>query len=91
MENIIHALHRPAHGLAVQNRSLNEFVLEAGEIVLEAGTQIVQHAHLGLALEMFDDVAADEAGAAGDQNFHFKLSPPIGSSDPPVARWIRPA
>ena len=45
-------------------------MLEAGEIVLEAGAQVVQHAHLRLALEMFDDMAPDEASAAGDQNSH---------------------
>ena len=44
--------------------------LKPVEVVLEAGAQIVEHAHVGPALKMFDDVAADEAGAAGDQYAH---------------------
>ncbi len=70
MKNHVHALHRAAHGGAVENGSLDELVLQARQVVPEAGAQIVQHAHLGPALKMFDDVAADESGAAGDQNFH---------------------
>jgi hypothetical protein len=48
-------------------------MLEAGKIALEAGTQIVQHAHFRLALKMFDEVAADKARAAGDQDSHSKI------------------
>jgi hypothetical protein len=45
-------------------------VFEAGKIVPEAGTQIVQHAHFGFVLKMLDDVTADESRAAGDKNSH---------------------
>ena len=41
-------------------------MLERREVMLEAGTQIVQHAHLRFALEMLDNVAANKTRAAGD-------------------------
>jgi hypothetical protein len=46
--------------------------MEPGQVVLKPRTQVVQHAHLGLALEMFDEVAANKPRPAGDQNSHLK-------------------
>ena len=70
MEHVIHAIHRAANGFAVENRSFNELMLEAGQIMLKAGAQIIEHAHIGFALEMFNDMTANKTGAACDQDFH---------------------
>ena len=44
---------------------------QAVEIVAVAGAQVVEHADfLRHALIVFDDVGADEAGSAGDEDFH---------------------
>ena len=84
MENIIHTVHGLTHRRAIQDGSLDELVLESGKVALEAGAQVVQDPHLGLALKVFNDMAADEAGAAGDENFHLKCSPRVCSSPFPV-------
>jgi hypothetical protein len=72
MEDIIHFPHRPPQEVAIQNGSDQQFALETGQVVLEPRTQVVQHAHLGPALKVFDDVAADKPRPAGDQNSHLK-------------------
>jgi hypothetical protein len=46
--------------------------LEPGQIPLESRTQVVQHPHLGVALEMFNNVAANKPRPARDQNFPLK-------------------
>ena len=70
MEHIIHPLHGPPETVAVENGTLDEFARQPVQIALAAGSQIVQHPHPGPPLKMFHQMAADEAGAAGDQDVH---------------------
>ena len=47
-----------------------------GDRPAKAGRQIVEHDHVGAGVQQFvNHVAADIAGAAGDQNSHELMSP----------------
>ena len=49
--------------------------LEAGEVRAASGREVVEHAHLVAAREQrSNEVRADEARAAGDENLHLGLS-----------------
>jgi hypothetical protein len=76
MENVIHALYCLSHKIAVEDRALDELALTAREVVHETRAQVVQHTHLGLALEIFNDVAANETSTAGDKHFHITYISP---------------
>jgi hypothetical protein len=49
-------------------------VTQTGEVAFEARLQVVEHAHVRVAAKVFDDMAADETRAAGDQYFHGGLT-----------------
>ena len=64
---------RPAHGvvhtLVAAQLALDDLDVEAVEVRAVAGGEVVEHAHLVAALEQrADEVRADEAGAAGDED-----------------------
>ena len=95
MKNEVRSSHGAPDGGAVEDGAFDKFMLEAGQIVFEAGTQVVQHTHLGPALKMFDDVAADEARAAGDEHGHLIDSTSLSiavscrSMDSTSLNWVR--
>ncbi|MNO03593.1 hypothetical protein D3C81_2243520 [compost metagenome] len=73
---------RTGHGLAVADIQLFEGVAwtgtDLGERLEVAGIgQLVDvdHAVAGVADEVTDDGRTDEAGAAGDENFHVSAAP----------------
>jgi len=66
MKDVIHPLHGLAHQLTVEDRAFDELMLQAGQIMPEAGAQVVQHADFGQPLKMLGDVTPDKTGAAGD-------------------------
>ena len=71
MENVIHALHSLGHELAVSNGALDEGHLQTVQILLVAGAQVVQHTNfLSHTLIVLSNVGTDEAGTAGNENFH---------------------
>ena len=92
MKNVIHSLHRLTHRLPIQNRGGDKLMLKGGEIGFETGAQIIEHAHLGPALKMFDDVAANKPGSAGDENFHKLeiLAGATGTGHSTKVRWMLP-
>ena len=78
VEHVIHVLHRLGDGQPVADVALDEFDVEAVKVLFEAGTQAVQNPDLRLPLKILRNMAADEAGAAGDEYAHFTFSPPHG-------------
>src|SRR5215471_5546259 len=70
MKYKIDSIQRTANALTIEDGSVDEFCFEAFEIVPEARAQVIEHAHVGAALKMFDDVTANEPGAAGNQDSH---------------------
>ena len=88
MEDEIDALHGAAHSGAVGDSALDEGVVEAVEVAAVAGAEVVENDDVGSALEVFDEMAADEAGAASDEDAHEKLkkSLKVGRARPAVGR-----
>ncbi len=73
VEDVIDTLHGLADQRAVGDGAFDECAFQAVEIFPVAGAQVVEHADfLRHVLIVFDDVGADEAGAAGDEDFHWK-------------------
>ena len=71
MKHIVHAPHGFLHQFLIGDGALNERAVEPVEVVAIAGAEVVEHADfLRDALVMLDDVGTDEAGAAGDEDFH---------------------
>ncbi len=62
MEDIVHTPQRLTQGGAIQDRSLDELMLEAGQIASVSRTQIIEHDNFSLPLKVFNDVTADKAG-----------------------------
>jgi hypothetical protein len=52
-------------------------MFEAGKVVLEAGAQIVQDPHVGPALKILDNMAANEPRTACDKNSHYQSNNPL--------------
>jgi hypothetical protein len=54
---------------------MDEGVIESCEVIEIAGAQVIKnHDFRGKALEVLDEVGADEAGAAGDEESHETLN-----------------
>ena len=70
MEDEIHSGHGGIHGGAVGHAALDEGMGKAVEIVAVAGAQVVEHDDFRGALMVLTEVAADEAGAARDEDAH---------------------
>ena len=70
MVNLVDAPHGFIELGPIKDRPFNQGMLEPGQVATMAGAEVVEDDDLGLALEMFDDVRTDEAGAAGDEDFH---------------------
>ena len=45
-------------------------MLESRQVAAVARAEIIQDNHLGLTLEVFDDVRTDETGTTSDKDFH---------------------
>ena len=54
----------------LQKGIYTDLKLKAVEIVSEAGAQVIQHPDMGVPLELFDDMTADEAGSTCYKHFH---------------------
>ena len=75
MEHDVAALHRLAAGGQVTDVALDEPEVRSGlqglDIMEETRGQVVQAGHVvTFPDEMFAQVASDESGAAGDEQFH---------------------
>ena len=70
MVDLIDAPHGFIEFGAIQDRPFDQGMLETSQVATMAGAEVVEDDDLGLALEMFDDVRTDEAGTAGDEDFH---------------------
>ena len=70
----IHALQRPLHGVAVADVALDPLDIGSevvGPAVVDLRIERVEHPHLVAGRKQaIDEVRADEAGAAGDQDTH---------------------
>ena len=62
------------HGLiycgAIGDAGLDEGVSEAVEVVSVPGAEVIEDDDIGGAVEVLDEMAADEAGAASDEDAH---------------------
>ncbi len=70
VEHPVHSLHRRADRLAIDDRAFDHLRVEPGEVGAVTGAQVVEDANVRLALKMFDEMAADEAAAAGHEDSH---------------------
>ena len=88
----------PAQGLVelgtVEDRAFDQAVLKADEVAAMTAAEVVEDDDLGAALEMLDDVGADEAGAAGDEDAHGQrtsacMAENWASMDSTSLNWVR--
>jgi hypothetical protein len=70
MEDDVHTFHGRIDCRSVGHASFNEGVVEACEVMAVAGSQVVEHDYFGDALKVFDEMAANKTGSAGDENTH---------------------
>src|SRR5579862_208050 len=73
MEDDLGAADRVVHALVATQLPLDDLDVEPGEVLAAAGREVVEHAHVVAALEQApDEVGADEAAAAGDEDTHHR-------------------
>ncbi len=71
----IDARHKGIDQSAIGDAAIDEGVIESSEVMEIAGAQVIKnHDFRGKALEVLDEVGADEAGAAGDEESHETLN-----------------
>ena len=70
MKHSVDPLDRLPDGGGVRHRPFNQFIIETVQIFAKSRPKVIQNNHIGLALKMFCDMAADKPGPAGNEYFH---------------------
>ena len=70
MEDAIDALHGAVEGCTIQDRSFNELVLQTFEILAMAGAEVVDDYHIRFALEVLNNMRANETRTTGNKDTH---------------------
>ena len=73
MEDVVHALHEVVDKSFIGDAAFDEPDGKPLQIVAEAGAEVVEDRDGRCTVVVFNDVAADEPGATGNENIHVVL------------------